>query len=70
MSIIIHSSLQGGMSSLMRACWVGHEEVVRILLSSGADANLLSKVSSFILYLINDIIMWGGRDVGVEVMGE
>ena len=40
MSIIIHSSLQDGTSSLMLACSEGHEEVVRILLSAGADADL------------------------------
>ena len=46
MSIIIHSSLQDGWSSLMRACWKGHAEVVRILVSAGAHVNHQSKVSS------------------------
>ena len=46
MSIIIHSSLQYGTSSLMRACRYGHAEVVRILLSAGAHVNDKSKVSS------------------------
>ena len=56
---IIHSSLQAGWSSLIEACRAGHEEVVRILLSSGADADLQDEVSLFMLYLINDMIMWG-----------
>ena len=46
MSIIIHSSLQGGWSSLMEACWNGHAEVVRILVSAGAQVNDQNKVSS------------------------
>ena len=46
MSIIIHSSLQGGWSSLMRACMNGHAEVVKILLSAGAHVNDQNKVSS------------------------
>ena len=46
MSIIIHSSLQYGWSSLMWACWSGHAEVVRILLSAGAHVNHQNKVSS------------------------
>ena len=40
MSIIIHSSLQKGESSLMLACRYGHEEVVRLLLSSCAKVDL------------------------------
>ena len=46
MSIIIHSSLQNGTSSLMEACWSGHAEVVRILISAGAHVNHQNKVSS------------------------
>ena len=46
MSIIIHSSLQNGWSSLMRACWNGHAEVVRILVSAGAHVNDQDEVSS------------------------
>ena len=46
MSIIIHSSLQDGWSSLMWACENGHAEVVRILVSAGAHVNDQSKVSS------------------------
>ena len=46
MSIIIHSSLQDGWSSLMVACRKGHAEVVRILVSAGAHVNDLNKVSS------------------------
>ena len=46
MSIIIHSSLQNGWSSLMEACRVGHAEVVRILVSAGAHVNDQDKVSS------------------------
>ena len=46
MSIIIHSSLQYGTSSLMWACVNGHVEVVKILLSAGAHVNDQSKVSS------------------------
>ena len=46
MSIIIHSSLQYGWSSLMVACWNGHAEVVKILLSAGAHVNDQDKVSS------------------------
>ena len=46
MSIIIHSSLQDGTSSLMWACWHGHAEVVRILVSAGAHVNDQDKVSS------------------------
>ena len=46
MSIIMHSSLQDGTSSLMRACWNGHAEVVRILVSAGAHVNHQNKVSS------------------------
>ena len=46
MSIIIHSSLQDGWSSLMEACYNGHAEVVRILISAGAHINDQSKVSS------------------------
>ena len=46
MSIIIHSSLQYGTSSLMLACGNGHAEVVRILVSAGAHVNYQTKVSS------------------------
>ena len=46
MSIIIHSSLQHGSSSLMEACRNGHAEVVRILISAGAHVNDQNKVSS------------------------
>ena len=47
MSIIIHSSLQVGTSSLIQeACMNGHEEVVRILVSAGAHVNHQDKVSS------------------------
>ena len=46
MSIIMHSSLQHGMSSLMWACENGHAEVVSTLLTAGALVNRQSKVSS------------------------
>ena len=46
MSIIIHSSLQNGYSSLMWACEKGHAEVVRILVSAGAHVNDQKEVSS------------------------
>ena len=46
MSIIIHSSVQDGTSSLMWACRKGHAEVVKILLSAGAHFNDQDKVSS------------------------
>ena len=46
MSIIIHSSLQDGTSSLMEACKDGHAEVVRILVSAGAHVNDQDEVSS------------------------
>ena len=46
MSIIIHSSLQDGTSSLMEACENGHAEVVRILVSAGAHVNDQNKVSN------------------------
>ena len=46
MSIIIHSSLQHGRSSLMWACVNGHAEVVKILVSAGAHVNHQNKVSS------------------------
>ena len=46
MSIIIHSSLQHGSSSLMLACEKGDAKVVKILLSAGARINDLNKVSS------------------------
>ena len=46
MSIIIHSSLQDGTSSLMWACLNGHAEVVKILVSAGAHVNHQNKVSS------------------------
>ena len=44
MSIIIHSSLQDGWSSLMEACRYGHAEVMKILVSAGAHVN--NQVSS------------------------
>ena len=44
MSIIIHSSLQHGWSSLMEACKNGCAEVVKILLLAGAKANLQIKI--------------------------
>ena len=46
LSIITHSSLQDGWSSLMRACVYGHTEVVKILVSAGAHVNDHDKVSS------------------------
>ena len=46
MSIIIHSSLQYGTSSLMEACYSGNAEVVKILVSAGAHVNDQNKVSS------------------------
>ena len=46
MSIIIHSSVQYGTSSLMLACKYGHAEVVRILISAGAHVNDQNEVSS------------------------
>ena len=48
MSIIIHSSLQDGTSSLMWACRNDHAEVVvvGILVSAGAHVNDQDKVSS------------------------
>ena len=46
MSIIIHSSLQKGISSLMWACENGHAKVVRILVLAGAHVNDQDKVSS------------------------
>ena len=46
MSIIIQSSLQDGWSSLMLACCNGDVEVVRILVSAGAQVNLQDEVSS------------------------
>ena len=49
MSIIIHSSLQHGWSSLMLACTCredGYAEVVRVLVSAGADVNARDEVSS------------------------
>ena len=46
MSIIIHSSLQNGTSSLMWACRNGHAEIVRILVSAGAHVNDQDEVSS------------------------
>ena len=39
MSIIIHSSLQNGTSSLMWACLNGSAELVKILVSAGAHVN-------------------------------
>ena len=46
MSIIIHSSLQDGTSSLMEACRNDNAEVVQKLLDKGADVNARDKVSS------------------------
>ena len=46
MSIIIHSSLQGGRSSLMLACEYSCKDVVKILLSAGVQANLQDKVKN------------------------
>ena len=46
MSIIMHSSLQDGWSSLMLACNNGNAGVVRILVSAGANVNDQSKVST------------------------
>ena len=46
MSIIMHSSLQDGWSSLMLACSNGNARVVRILVSAGANVNDQSKVST------------------------
>ena len=46
MSIIIHSSLQDGFSSLMWACRRLRLEIVGILVSAGADVNHQNKVSS------------------------
>ena len=46
MSIIIHSSLQDGSSSLMVTCEKGHAVVVKILVSAGAHVNDQDKVSS------------------------
>ena len=46
MSLIIHSSLQYGTSSLMEACMNDHVEVVRILVSAGAHVNDQDQVSS------------------------
>ena len=43
---IMYSSLQYGESSLMWSCRYGHEEVVRILLFAGAQADLQNVVSS------------------------
>ena len=46
MFIIISSSLQDGLSSLMLACMYGRTEVMRMLLSAGAHVNDQDKVSS------------------------
>ena len=46
MSIIIHSSIQHGYSSLMRACRYGNAGVARILVSAGAHVNHQKNVSS------------------------
>ena len=46
MSIIMHSSLQNGRSSLMEACKNGHAAVVDLLLGKGAEVNALDEVSS------------------------
>ena len=46
MSIITYSSLQVGYSSLMGACRDGHAEVVKILVSAGAQVNYRNAVSS------------------------
>ena len=44
-SIIIHSSLQDGTSSLMLACKNGHEKFVKILLDNKADVDHQDNVS-------------------------
>ena len=41
-----NSSLQDGWSSLMEACWNGHAEVVKILVSAGAHVNDKDQVRS------------------------
>ena len=46
MSIIMHSSLQDGWSSLVEACTNGNAEVVKILVSAGAHVNYQNEVSS------------------------
>ena len=45
-AIIICISLQNGKSPLMVASRIGHEEVVRMLLSVGAKPDLQDEVSS------------------------
>ena len=57
MSIIIHSSLQYGTSSLMESCYNGHAEVVRILVSAGAHVNDQNMVSSTSPPLMTCILM-------------
>ena len=82
MSIIIHSSLQDGTSSLKLACEKGHAEVVKILVSAGAHVNDQRKVSSTSPMTLGDlypdvrlysevetIIMTGGRVRWEEGMG-
>ena len=54
MFIIIHSSLQYGTSSLMKACLNDHAEVVRILISAGAHVNDQRKVSTVVSVQPND----------------
>ena len=44
--VFLRSSLQYGWSPLKYASGSGHEEVVRALISAGAQVNLLSKVGS------------------------
>ena len=44
--MIMCSSLQYGWSSLMKASEKGHNEIVRILLSSGAKVDLTNQVSA------------------------
>ena len=46
MSIIIHSSLQYGQSSLMRAYAYCRAEIVRVMVSAGAHVSDQSEVSS------------------------
>ena len=57
MSIIIHSSLQVGTSSLMEACYNGHADVVKILVSAGAHVNDQNMVSSTSPPLMTCILM-------------
>ena len=57
MSIIIHSSLQKGSSSLMWACRNANEEIMSILIAHGADVNLQDEVSSTSPPLVTSILM-------------